>query len=260
MKFGSFHEVLLPEDISINASGGPAFLTNVAALRSGAEERRSQWSRAKRRYDIGYGLRDANELYAVYEFFLARMGQGFPFRFRDPRDFTTKPGTCECEDTTAFDDCLIELSEATSTEIPLYRTYRSGQQAFRRRIYKPRCCIKIGLTQEDGTQTELTGGFEVNPSRGVVCFDSLPVGKCLTWGGLYDTPVRFAVDELDWTMEMLTLSEFPSIPLIEVLGEKDVLPETEDDELQAFLGVADSDLQKIVDCADEIETEFTANF
>jgi uncharacterized protein (TIGR02217 family) len=56
------------------------------ALSNGGETRNARWADARRRYDVGTGLRGLDDLYRLLEFFEARRGQLYGFRFRDPVD------------------------------------------------------------------------------------------------------------------------------------------------------------------------------
>jgi hypothetical protein len=81
-----FHEVRLPLRLSLGASGGPGRRTDIVALSNGGETRNARWADARRRYDVGTGLRGLDDLYRLIEFFEARRGQLYGFRFRDPVD------------------------------------------------------------------------------------------------------------------------------------------------------------------------------
>jgi uncharacterized protein (TIGR02217 family) len=71
----AFHEVRFPDDISRGARGGPERRTQIVALASGDEERNASWANSRRRYDVAYGIRRADDLAAVVAFFEARNGR-----------------------------------------------------------------------------------------------------------------------------------------------------------------------------------------
>jgi hypothetical protein len=60
----AFHEVRFPDDISRGARGGPQRRTQVVELASGDEERNASWASSRRRYDVAYGIRRADDLAA----------------------------------------------------------------------------------------------------------------------------------------------------------------------------------------------------
>ena len=79
----AFHEVRFPDNISRGARGGPERRTQIVELASGAEERNASWANSRRRYDVAYGIRRADDLAAVVAFFEARGGRLHGFRFKD---------------------------------------------------------------------------------------------------------------------------------------------------------------------------------
>jgi uncharacterized protein (TIGR02217 family) len=62
---------------------------------------------------------------------------------------------------------------------------------------------------------ELTTGFSVDATTGLVTFASAPTGA-LTAGFEFDTPVRFDTDQLSINLATFAAGEIPSIPLVEV--------------------------------------------
>jgi uncharacterized protein (TIGR02217 family) len=70
----AFHEVRFPDNISRGARGGPERRTQIVELASGDEERNASWANSRRRYDVAYGIRRADDLAAVVAFFEARNG------------------------------------------------------------------------------------------------------------------------------------------------------------------------------------------
>ena len=79
----AFHEVRFPDNISRGARGGPERRTQIVELASGDEERNASWANSRRRYDVAYGIRRADDLATVVAFFEARNGRLHGFRFKD---------------------------------------------------------------------------------------------------------------------------------------------------------------------------------
>ena len=83
----AFHEVRFPDNVSRGARGGPERRTQVVELASGDEERNASWANSRRRYDVAYGIRRADDLAAVVAFFEARNGRLHGFRYKDWADY-----------------------------------------------------------------------------------------------------------------------------------------------------------------------------
>ena len=82
----AFHEVRFPDNIGRGARGGPERRTQIVELASGDEERNASWANSRRRFDVAYGIRRADDLAAVVAFFEARNGRLHGFRFKDWAD------------------------------------------------------------------------------------------------------------------------------------------------------------------------------
>ena len=61
----AFHEVRFPDNISRGARGGPERRTQIVEFASGDEERNASWANSRRRYDVAYGIRRADDLDAL---------------------------------------------------------------------------------------------------------------------------------------------------------------------------------------------------
>ena len=90
----AFHEVRFPDNISRGARGGPERRTQIVELASGDEERNASWANSRRRYDVAYGIRRADDLATVVAFFEARNGRLHGFRFKDWGDYKSNNVTC----------------------------------------------------------------------------------------------------------------------------------------------------------------------
>lgn len=76
-----------PDDISMGASGGPVFSTDVVVVSSGHEKRNVIWPNGRAKYDVAHGLRSQAQLDVLIAFFRAVRGKAFGFRFKDWSDF-----------------------------------------------------------------------------------------------------------------------------------------------------------------------------
>ena len=129
----SFHEVRFPDAISRGARGGPERRTQVVELASGDEERNASWANSRRRYDVAYGIRRADDLAAVVAFFEARNGRLHGFRYKDWADCKS---ALPSQAVTAT-DLQIGTGTGSLQSFQLAKRYTSGAQTWVRDIAKP---------------------------------------------------------------------------------------------------------------------------
>ncbi len=205
----AFHEVRFPDNISRGARGGPERRTQIVELASGDEERNASWANSRRRYDVAFGIRRADDLAAVVAFFEARNGRLHGFRFKDWGDYKS----CPPSGMPSPGDQQIGTGDGTTTAFQLEKRYVSGGQTWVRAIAKPAVdTLRIAL---DGV--EQLSGWSGDTATGVVTFDTAPTsGVAITAGFEFDVPVRFDSDALDVTFDLERLGSISSIPLLEL--------------------------------------------
>lgn len=73
--------------VSLGATGGPGFSTDVITTRAGYESRNSNLSQARHRYEIGLTIRPKSEFDLIRDHFMAVGGRRDGFRFKDFADY-----------------------------------------------------------------------------------------------------------------------------------------------------------------------------
>lgn len=205
----AFHEIRFPDGISRGAKGGPERRTRIVELASGDEERNASWANSRRRYDVSYGVRRADDLAAVVAFFEARNGRLHAFRFKDWSDYKS----CLPSAAPAPTDQIIGTGNGSATVFQLVKTYASGAQSWARAILKP----VAGTVAVSLNGVAQGSGWSVNTTTGIVTFTVPPsTGAVIRAGFEFDVPVRFDTDELPVTLDIERTGSIPSIPLIEV--------------------------------------------
>ena len=205
----AFHEIRFPDSISRGAKGGPERRTRIVELASGDEERNASWANSRRRYDVSYGVRRADDLAAVVAFFEARNGRLHAFRFKDWSDYKS----CLPSATPAPTDQIIGTGNGSTTAFQLVKTYASGAQSWARAIIKP----VAGTVTVSLNGVPQGAGWSVNTTTGIITFAVPPTtGAVIRAGFEFDVPVRFDTDELPVTLDIERTGSIPSIPLIEV--------------------------------------------
>jgi uncharacterized protein (TIGR02217 family) len=205
----AFHEVRFPDNISRGARGGPERRTQIVELASGDEERNASWANSRRRYDVAYGIRRADDLAAVVAFFEARNGRLHGFRFKDWADYKS---SLPSQPPSPLDQPL-GIGDGTTTAFPLVKRYASGPQVWLRVITKPVAgTLRLALGG-----VEQAGGWALDPTSGFVTFSiAPPPGTAITAGFEFDVPVRFDSDILDVTLDFERLGSITAIPLLEI--------------------------------------------
>jgi uncharacterized protein (TIGR02217 family) len=207
-----FHDIRFPLPLAFGASGGPSRRTDITQLASGGEHRNTPHAQSRRRYNAGAGVKIVDELHDLIEFFEARFGQLYSFRFRDPLDFKScRPG----EAVTATDQ-ILGTGDGIQNRFKLVKSYSDDPGDYSRFITKPVLgTIKAAINGAEILPSE----FHVNGLTGEIIFNSAPPSESVISAGFeFDVPVRFDTDQLDVSLEAFGAGQAVNIPLIEVLG------------------------------------------
>ena len=205
----AFHEIRFPDNISRGARGGPERRTQVVELASGDEERNASWANSRRRYDVAYGIRRADDLAAVVAFFEARNGRLYGFRYKDWADYKSSLPSQAITPT----DQQIGTGTGSLKTFQLAKRYTSGAQTWTRTIAKPvagTIMIALGLVEQ-------VSGWALDATTGIVTFTAAPSNGVIVRAGFeFDVPVRFDTDMLDVTLDIERLGSITSMPLLEI--------------------------------------------
>jgi uncharacterized protein (TIGR02217 family) len=205
----AFHEVRFPDNISRGARGGPERRTQIVELASGDEERNASWANSRRRYDVAYGVRRADDLASVVAFFEARNGRLHGFRYKDWADYKSGLPSQPITPT----DQQIGIGTGSLKTFQLAKRYISGAQSWTRTIAKPVAgTVRVALGM-----VEQVSGWTVDTTTDVLTFTTAPANGVIIRAGFeFDVPVRFDTDVLDVTLDIERLGSITSIPLLEI--------------------------------------------
>ncbi|SNY92805.1 TIGR02217 family protein [Cohaesibacter sp. ES.047] len=203
-----FHETLFPLDVGFGASGGPERRTDIATLSSGYEERNARWQNPRRSYDAGTGVRSFTDLQSVLSFFEERRGRLNGFRFRDPFDHSS----CATGSIISPLDQVIAVGDGETQTFQLKKTYGGLFAPYARLIAKPvQGTVRLALA---GIETH---DFSIDTTQGVISLMMAPeTGVSITAGFMFDVPVRFDTDKLEFSISGFDAGDIPSIPLVEI--------------------------------------------
>ncbi|ETA52034.1 DUF2460 domain-containing protein [Ponticoccus alexandrii] len=207
----AFHDVRFPADLSFGSFGGPERRTDIVTLTSGFEERNTPWQHSRRRYDAGLGLRSLDDVAALIDFFEARSGQLYGFRWKDWADFKSCKPSARIDD----GDQVIARGDGATRAFQLIKTYRSGNVSYARPITKPVSGTVTAAVQN----TPMREGvhFEIDLTTGVITFNEPPPESvAVTAGFEFDVPVRFDTDRINVSVASFRAGQVPDVPVVEV--------------------------------------------
>ena len=208
----NFHDVRFPIDISMNSSGGPERSTEIVLLGSGHEHRNQRWADSRRRYEVGYGIKNLDALHTVVAFYEARRGPLFAFRFRDPLDWKSRPPR---QPVSAFDQ-VLGIGDGEQDSFPLVKSYGSGDHIYQRKIeWVDESSLRVAV---DGQELQKGEDFTLEDfNRLQFLPHAVPLENSeITAGFEFDVPVRFESDEFKVSLASFNAGQVPAIPLVEV--------------------------------------------
>lgn len=206
-----FHEVRFPANLSFGSVGGPERRTEVIALTNGFEERNTPWAHSRRRYDAGVSMRSLDDIAALIDFFEARRGQLYGFRWKDWSDFKS----CAPSGDPSFRDQRIGTGDGVTRTFQLTKTYQSGINSYARPLTKPVAGTVLAGVSVD----ELVAGvhFDVDHTSGTITFvDAPPADVEVTAGYEFDVPVRFDTEAIQTSVASFQAGEVPNVPVVEI--------------------------------------------
>ncbi len=164
-----FHDILLSPKISYGATGGVLFSTDVIPTASGFEQRNINWSEPGGAWNIGQELKTQSELDGLIDFFYARQGMAFSFRFLDWTDFTIT------------NQNIGSLDGDASDTLQIVKDYTSAGQTTTRTITKP-----VDTTDANHTLS-LTGSGDPSYTTMEIKFDAVTQTEGADYSIDYDT-------------------------------------------------------------------------
>lgn len=214
----SFHDVRFPDDISRGLTVRRSFNTLVLASESGYEQRVGQWTRSRIEFELSPQVYNETTIERIRAFFEARQGRLYGFRCRDWTDFyvgyTKQLGSSTWPLGTPH---VFATGNGTQTAFQLERRYVSGSTIVDRKITRPLTGFTPAPFRVWVGGVELTSGWSLNASTGVVTFTSAPAnGAEIAWAGLFDLPVRFDTDSLSLGLDALNIGSTSGLRIIEL--------------------------------------------
>ncbi len=121
----NFHDTNLPDFMEIYAQGVSEFSTSCATTLSGRENRSSNITFPRRRYNLKNCRLSELQFETFNSFFIARLGSRYSFRLKDYFDYKV------------INEQLLD-SDIKGGKVQLRKTYRDVVSSFLRKITKPK--------------------------------------------------------------------------------------------------------------------------
>ena len=209
----TFQNVRFPVDVSYGAVGGPMFNTTVFELSSGSEKRNINWSLVRAKYDVSYGIKTQEQMDAVREFFYARRGMAYGFRFRDWGDYQLERQE-------------IGTTDGATQTFQIYKRYTSNSVNYDRNITKivsdsdvVDYTLSVWVNGNPITEGAGAGNFSINRNTGIITLGSslyTVSGDAIEVQCEFDVPVRFGTDHLAVSIDNFSSQSWNNIPIIEI--------------------------------------------
>lgn len=221
-----FVDLYLPDAVpGYPVLASPRWSTEIVSVDSGDEQVNQRWAHPLYRYTLPEAVRTMDVFNAVRDHWLIVAGPARAFPFRDPLDFASVPLVTPARTpTTSPTDQVLGLGDGFTRSFQLRKTYTRGGFSYVRTIRLPVVAsIRVwsSAVYDPATDTwsakEVTSGFTVERTSGIVTFDTPPTtGTTLKWGGLFDVAVRFESDDaFDGILRTFGLGGFADLTLIE---------------------------------------------
>lgn len=154
-----------------------------------------------------------SELSDLVKFFHLCRGRAHSFRYKNWLDYKS----CDAEEEITPFDQILGVGNGVTTDFQLQKTYELyglPELSIEKPIYKP--VSNTIVVSADNTPLTINTNFIVNYSTGIVSITPAPLsGVVLRWGGEFDLPCRFDIDELQVSMDFYEHGS-TNIPIVEV--------------------------------------------
>lgn len=154
-----------------------------------------------------------SELSDLIRFFHLCRGRAHQFRYKNWLDYKS----CDVEDNITPYDQVFGVGDGVESEFQLikrYELYGISSLTLEYIIKKP--VPNTVIVAINNNIKTINVDYVVDTTTGIVTFTTIPsVGDVLTWGGEFDLPCRFDVDELQISLDFFEHGS-TNIPLIEV--------------------------------------------
>lgn len=163
--------------------GGPRFKTSVETLENGDEYRNAEWIEVRHAFSAPYLNIKPAAYRSIKQNFLVCRGMLHAFRFVDELDHEATNET-------------FGIGDGVEDTFQLFKRSELDGVSYDRQVYALPEVPEITI---NGTPTT---AFTINLRTGQLRFDTPPaLGEVLAWSGFFDVWVRFATDDLVFSLD-----------------------------------------------------------
>lgn len=201
-----FHEVRFPEDVSWGSKGGPVYKTQVFTSHRGWEKRNIDWSQPMMQFNAAYGIRTDAQILNVINFFNARQGRLFGFRYKSWTNYRVESAP-------------IATGDGESLRLPLYKFFGFAGARHYKRLRK---IVRGSVTNVSAGGEVLIEGedFRIDYDGGEIVTNAA-VGHGIPIMALtleFDEPVRFEEDSVENVIEQYNNNSLSALDLVSIRG------------------------------------------
>lgn len=219
---GAFYDVYLPPSVpGYPCTVTPTTSTTITEVSGGDEGRNRNWSQPKRKIELPAAEGRLWDIIAdLNDHFLVLDGPSAGFPFRDPFDYASVRLLGPNESQNSVLQRVTPTDQALGTGDGLTRTFQLTKAYSRGSYTKARTIglpVLSNLMVADNGSLVSSSSYSVSRPGGLVTFTTAPAaGHALTWGGIFDIPVRFETDDaLNAIVRAFLVGGFAKINLVE---------------------------------------------
>lgn len=210
-----------PDQIALGSVSIPTYFTDVLRIESGYEVRDQKYDYPRSAYDVGYGVRDIDDLVDLLAYFHHVKGRRSGFCFKDYADYKS----CNVDEEISDTDQTIGTGDGDETDFQAVKIYSKGALTRTRKITRllpeqyngdVAADSQVTVSVDDVHQT-YEDDWDYDYDTGIIYLSVPPdEGAVIKAGFHFYVPVRFDVDALEIGIETPDLAE-TRIPLVEIL-------------------------------------------
>ena len=216
-----FVEERFPIDIAYGVTGGAGFSTEISETFGGHEQRNINWSQSRGVWNVGHAVKSLTQMDALIAFFYSMRGRAIGFRFRDWLDFRGVGQN-------------LGTGDGSTATFQIRKQYTTGSVTHNRIINKIvsdsdvtsiASSVQASYTPYpltvyvDAVEKTETTHYTVDRDTGIITFTggNIPaIGEVVTADYEFDIPVRFDIDQMQFSALDFNLRSWLNIPVIEI--------------------------------------------